>query len=64
MSDTAPPPLTRETLRALAQTQGLTVRDAELDTLLPLVLATRALIEEMASAPLDAIEPTAQYRML
>ncbi len=61
---TSPPPLTRDTLRALAQAQGLTLRDAELDALLPLVQATRALIDEMAAAPLDDVEPTAQYRML
>jgi hypothetical protein len=59
-----PPPITRDALRALALAQGLTLRDAELDALLPLVQATRALIDEMATAPLDDVEPTAQYRML
>jgi hypothetical protein len=64
MSESASAPLTRDTLRALAQAQGLTLRDAELDALLPLVQATRAMIDEMATAPLDAIEPTVLYRML
>ncbi len=64
MSVPASAPLTRDGLRALAQAQGLTLRDSELDTLLPLVQSTRALIDEMAAAPLEAIEPTSQYRML
>ena len=64
MSESASAPLTRDTLRALAQAQGLTLRDAELDALLPLVQATRAMIDEMATAPLDAVEPTVLYRML
>ncbi len=64
MSESPASQLTRDSLRALAQAQGLTLRDAELDTLLPLVQATRAMIDEMAAAPLDAIEPAVLYRML
>jgi len=53
----------RETLRALAQAQGLALSDADLDGLLPLVRAGRALIDELATAPLDEVEPTVLYHM-
>jgi hypothetical protein len=55
--------LTRENLRALAQAQGLALSDADLDALLPLVRATRALIEEMSALPLGDAEPASFYRM-
>jgi hypothetical protein len=58
------PPLTKDTLRALAGAQGLTLSDADLDGLLPLVQATRALMDELAAAPLVDVEPTALYHML
>lgn len=65
MSATASPsPITKDALRALAQAQGLTLSEADLDGLLPLVQATRALLDEMAAAPLDDVEPTALYHML
>lgn len=59
----APPPLTRETLRVLAGAQGLALSEADLDAVLPLVQATRALLDELASAPLADVEPTSLYRM-
>jgi hypothetical protein len=57
------PPLTRDALRALAQAEGLTLGEADLDGLLPLVQATRAVLAELAGAPLDDVEPTALYHM-
>lgn len=60
----SPRPLTKDSLRALAQAQGLALSDADLDGLLPLVQAGRALMDEMAGAPLGDVEPTAQYHML
>jgi hypothetical protein len=63
MTDT-PVPLTKDALRALAQAQGLTLSDADLEGLLPLVQATRAMIDELNAAPLAEVEPTSQFRML
>jgi hypothetical protein len=57
------PPLTRDTLSALAQAEGLTLGEADLDGLLPLVQATRAVLAELAGAPLDDVEPTSLYHM-
>jgi hypothetical protein len=57
------PPLTRDTLRALAQAEGLTLGEADLDGLLPLVQATRAVLGELAGAPLDDVEPASLYHM-
>ena len=56
-------PLTRERLRATAEAQGLALSDRDLDTLLPLVRATRVLIDEMSAIPLDDVEPTSLYHM-
>lgn len=55
--------LTRESLRATAEARGLTLSDRDLDTLLPLVRATRALIDEMSAIPLVDVEPTSLYHM-
>jgi hypothetical protein len=57
-----PPPLTRDTLRLLARSQGLSLSEGDLDAVVPLVQATRALLDELASAPLDDVEPTVFYR--
>jgi hypothetical protein len=56
--------LDKDTLRALAGAQGLDLAEADLDGLLPLVQATRALIDELATAPIDDVEPTALYHVL
>jgi hypothetical protein len=56
--------LDKDTLRALGRAQGLDLAEADLDALLPLVQATRALIDELATAPLDDVEPTALYHVL
>jgi hypothetical protein len=60
----AAPPLTKDTLRVLAQAQGLALSDADLDGLLPLVRAMRAMMDELAAVPLEDVEPTALYHML
>jgi len=60
----APPPLTKETLRVLAQAQGFGLSDADLDSLLPLVQAVRAMMDELAAVSLEDVEPTALYHML
>ena len=57
------PPLTRDTLRIAAQAQGLALSEADLDAVLPLVQATRVLLDELASAPLEDVEPTSLYLM-
>jgi hypothetical protein len=57
-------PLTKDALRALALAQGLALSELDLDGLLPLVQATRAMIEELWAASLADVEPTAQFRML
>jgi hypothetical protein len=56
--------MTKDALRALAQAQGLTLSDADLEGLLPLVQATRAMLDELNAAPLADVEPTSQFRML
>jgi hypothetical protein len=64
MADPGPPlSLTRDTLRIVARAQGLALSDTDLDTVLPLVQATRALLDELAGAPLDDVEPTSLYQM-
>jgi Asp-tRNA(Asn)/Glu-tRNA(Gln) amidotransferase C subunit len=60
----APPSLTKETLRVLAQAQGFALSDADLDGLLPLVQAVRAMMDELAAVPLEDVEPTSLYHML
>jgi hypothetical protein len=62
-SPEAPSALTRDALRVLARAQGLALSEADLDAVLPLVQATRALLDELAGAPLGDVEPTAVYRM-
>jgi hypothetical protein len=62
-SPEAPSALTRDALRILARAQGLTLSEADLDTVLPMVQATRALLDELAGAPLADVEPTAPYLM-
>jgi hypothetical protein len=57
------PPLTRDALRSLARAQGLALSEADLDAVLPLVQATRALLDELAGAPLADVEPTSLYQM-
>lgn len=53
----------KDTLRALAQARGLALSEADLDGLLPLVRAGRALVDGLATAPLDDVEPTVHYQM-
>jgi len=62
-SPEAPSPLTRDALRILARAQGLALSEADLDAVLPLVQATRALLDDLAGAPLADVEPTSLYQM-
>jgi hypothetical protein len=57
-------PLTREMLGAVARERGLDLTAAELDGLLPLVQAGRALMAAAEGLDLLAVEPASQYRML
>ena len=57
-------PATIETLRALATIGGLELTDEELAALLPLVIATRSMMEAVREALASEIEPTTQYRIL
>ena len=59
-----PPWRSTRTPSARSPAQGLDLSEAELAGLLPLVLATRALLDELATAPLDDLEPTAVYHVL
>jgi len=56
-------PLTLATLRVLAEAQGLDLSDDELAGLLPLVQASRSLMDSLRPVPLE-IEPSSQYRIL
>ena len=56
-------PLSIETLRTIAKSQGLDLSDAELGGLLPLVQAGHALMQSLEAVALDDVEPTSQYRM-
>lgn len=55
--------LTVDSLRTLAQAQGLELTDAELAGLLPLVEAGRAGLATIRDLPLET-EPASQYRIL
>lgn len=54
--------LTLDDLRALARERDLDLTDAELERLLPVVQAGRALMA--AVPPLGDVEPASQYRMV
>ena len=57
-------PLTIDTLKALATLKGLDLTDQELRALLPIVAATRSMMEPVREALASEIEPTTQYRIL
>ena len=56
--------LTLGTLKTLASLEGLTLTDQELASLLPLVAATRTMMDSLREVVSSDIEPAAQYRML
>ncbi|PYN01024.1 MAG: hypothetical protein DME07_14845 [Candidatus Rokuibacteriota bacterium] len=60
----APMEITVETLQRLARLGGFAWTDAELEAIRPGVLRLLEMLERLESVPLDAIEPTTQYRML
>ena len=53
-----------ETLRQAARVAGFAWTDAELQTLRPAVEAALRLLATLDTLPLEAIEPTTQYRIL
>jgi len=57
-------PLTIDTLKTLASLEGLTLTDQELASLLPLVAATRAMMDQMRDVLSGEIEPASHYRIL
>jgi len=56
--------LTIDTLKTLASLEGLTLTDPEVASLLPLVTATRAMMDQMGDVLSGEIEPASQYRIL
>ena len=56
-------PLTLDTLRTLAAAQGLDLTDEELAGLLPLVQASRSMMDSLRGLSLE-VEPSSQYRIL
>ena len=57
-------PLTTDALRRMAETRGLALTDAELEGLLPLVQAARALLDAIEIPAGSETEPASQYRIL
>jgi hypothetical protein len=57
-------PLTTDALRLMARTRGLALTEAELEGLLPLVQAARALIDAIEIPAGSETEPASQYRIL
>lgn len=55
--------LTIGALRDMARERGLDLTEAELQGLLPLVQAGRALMAATATLPLRDVEPASQYRI-
>jgi predicted dehydrogenase len=56
--------LTTDALRRMAEARGLALTDAELEGLLPLVQAARALIDTIEIPAGSETEPASQYRIL
>jgi hypothetical protein len=52
------------TLRGAARVAGFTWTDEELDAIRPAVQASLRLLATLDALPLDAVEPTTQYRIL
>ena len=60
----APMEIGVETLRRMAALGGFVWTDAELESIRPAVERLLEMLERLESLPLDAIEPTTQYRVL
>jgi len=56
--------LTIDTLKTLASLEGMTLTDQELASLLPLIAATRAMMEQMRDVLTGEIEPATHYRIV
>ena len=57
-------PISLDSLRVLARTQGLELSDEELAGLLPLVQAGRSLMDSLRETLTSDVEPSSQYRMM
>ena len=57
-------PLDLESLRRCARLAGFDWTDAELETIRPMVEASLRLLAGLETLPLEAVEPTTQYRIL
>ena len=55
--------LTIETMRAIARLHGFDWSDAELEAMRPVVEANQRLLARLEALPLDAIDPSTQYRL-
>jgi hypothetical protein len=53
-----------ETLRRAARVAGFDWSDAELEAIAPAVQASLRLLATLDGLPLDAVDPTTQYRIL
>ena len=53
-----------ETLRSAARVAGFAWSDEELEALRPAIQASLRLLATLETLPLDAVEPTTQYRIL
>ena len=60
----APMEITVETLQRLARLGGFAWTDTELEAIRPGVQRLLDMLERLESVPLDAIEPTTQFRVL
>lgn len=57
-------PIDLETLRRAARLAGFDWPDGELEAIRPMVEASLRLLASLEALPLDAVEPTTQYRIL
>ena len=55
--------LTIDTMRAVARLHGFDWTDAELEALRPAAEASRRLLARLETLPLDAVDPSTQYRL-
>ncbi len=53
-----------ETLRRAARVAGFEWSDAELEAIRPAVEASRRLLAALDAIPLEAVDPTTQFRIL
>ena len=57
-------PIDLDTLKRTARLAGFEWTDEELERIRPMVQASLRLLASLETLPLDAVEPTTQYRIL